>query len=47
MSDTLLFAFCLVDTGALLFLLVYYVITLSGESGLHIAQLRNSLIISV
>jgi len=29
MSDTLLFAFCLLDTGALLFLLVYYVITLS------------------
>lgn len=25
MSDTLLFAFCLFDTGALLFLLVYYV----------------------
>ncbi|XP_057376510.1 protein cornichon homolog 4-like [Daphnia carinata] len=29
MSDTLMFAFCLFDTGALLFLLVYYIITLS------------------
>merc|ERR1712116_127501 len=29
MSETFMFAFCLLDTGALLFLLVYYVITLS------------------
>jgi len=29
MSETFMFAFCLLDTGALLFLIVYYVITLS------------------
>jgi hypothetical protein len=31
MSDILLFSFALVDTGALIFILVFFIITLSGE----------------
>jgi hypothetical protein len=33
MSDIFLFSFALVDTGALIFILVFFIITLSGKLG--------------
>ena len=47
MGDILLFALSLVDTGALIFILVFFIITLSGIQHSHLLKTLSSLLFLV
>ena len=47
MGDILLFALSLVDTGALIFILVFFIITLSGIQHSHLLKKLSSLLFLV
>jgi len=47
MGDILLFALSLVDTGALIFILVFFIITLSGIQHSHLLKRLSSLLFLV